>query len=42
MALSNFDSEEEILPQQWVDFAFFSSKAAGALNLSIIQERNGD
>jgi hypothetical protein len=35
MALSNFDSEEEILPQQWVDFAFFSSKAAGALNLSI-------
>lgn len=35
MALSNFTTEEEILPKQWVDFAFFATVGAGALNLSL-------
>ena len=35
MAFSNFDSEEEILNREWVDFAFFATKGIGAMNLSI-------
>jgi hypothetical protein len=36
MAFSNFTVEEEILAQQWVDFAFFASNnKAGALNLYV-------